>query len=517
MTIIHNTARASIVWLIVALGTLSQAPQSSGEPPCASCGAKPAGPIAPIAIAPPPEFQAPPPETPVAVHAPTHHGDDDAWAEAPQACIKIKTRVKACAEVGKRLEYQIKVRNESPAAAHNVIIKMTMPASVKVLEASPQLQARDPDLTWHLGTIPAHGCHDIVVVVMPIGLADIKSCTRVTYEIGQCVTTKVMQFAPDGSADGRGGPGTGGPGAGGPGTGGPGTGGPVAKGFEVKIEGPAEAAIGQDVSYRIKLSNFMSQPVYDAAVSIDWGADLEFQRSSEKLERIPGAPPYWPPGLIKEFPPGTGRSLEITFRAKAGGRHCIRVKATANKTPAEAKKYDPVESTDELCTEFRQRMAGVTLEMFDRDDPILKNGATSYPITVRNQGKDPITNLTVKARIPSILTLDQVRGPGRYKTTDEKDGKWVEYEPLATLNVGETQTFEIGVKATDQVGDAKFHVEMTADQFDKGRDDKGNPLTRWVIEEESTTVVPDEETRSRIREISRKNRERQIKGTITSR
>src|SRR6185369_13959194 len=134
--------------------------------------------------------------------------------------------------------------------------------------------------------------------------------------------------------------------------------------------------------------------------------------------------------------------------------------------------------------------------------------------TVRNQGKDPITNLQIKARVPAILELEEpARGPGKYrKVFDAKRDVWVEFEPLAVLNGGDSQLFEIAVKAKGQVGDARFHVEMTADQLDKGP----GGAQRWIIEEESTTIVADEETRARIREISRKSRERKVAGTVTS-
>ncbi len=514
MTTSRINARALTVWLIVALGTLSHSQPLTGqiEPPCANCGPKPAT-IAPIPV---PEFQAPvqspiipqvspPVETPVAMQ---HPGDDDAWAEAPQACIKIKTRVKACAEIGKRLEYQIKVENVTAAAAHNVVVKMNMPASVKVLEASPQVAARDPELQWNLGTIPGHGCHDIVVVVVPIGLADIKSCARVTYEIGQCVTTKVMQYAADGSADGRGGPG--GIGSGGTGTEPPG-GKEGSGGLSIKIFAPAEAGIGLPVTYKIVIMNKGKVPLYKVGATLEWDNALEEPPpGNAELVGPPGAK-GWPKGLFDVLQPLDVRTLDLVLRAKGAGQFCMRAQASA---AVSQNPRDDVNATDKACTNFMAKIPGVTLEMFDRDDPILKNGTTSYPITVRNQGQAPITNLQVRARIPDLLDVEDVRGPGLYrKVPDAQKHLWVEFETVKSLNVGETQTFEVLVKGKGLAGEAKFHVEMTADQLDKLE----NGAPRWVIEEENTTIVPDEETRTRIREINRKSREQPIKGTITSR
>ena len=108
--------------------------------------------------------------------------------------------------------------------------------------------------------------------------------------------------------------------------------------------------------------------------------------------------------------------------------------------------------------------------MFDLDDPILKDGKTSYPIEIKNQGTTPATNVRVKAKIPELLEFDNVFAPVKYSKGYNKNNEfWVEFEPIETLAGGETQTFNISVKARGQAGDARFHVEMTADQLDRGQ------------------------------------------------
>ena len=513
MTTIRTSRRLVIGWLFVAMATLCQAPRLYGDddPNCPSCAAKRQAEAAALAIQQMPigaaaEFAQL--EVPLVGTAVVH-----AEPECPVPVVRLRIKAPACAEVGKEMEYRIKVENNSPADAHNVVVKMSLPASIKVLRASPQIHQREPELQWNLGTMPGHGCHDIVVMIVPLGLADIKSCTRVTFEHGQCVTTKVMAFAPEGSADGKVPPGVL-PGQGGPGGPGDGQGGLGARGdFDVRVFAPKEAPVGQPVTYKISVFNKSDRPIYKVGVVLEWGKDLEETAVNDDLVGPPGSR-AWPKGLFEMLPAGSSKSLDLVLRSRGEGQQCLKASASASlsQNPADNRI---VNAKDEACTIFKRGIPGMTLEMFDRDDPILKNGQTSYPITVRNQGTAPITNLTIKARVPDMLEVDQVRGPGKFRSgLDARKEFWVEYEPLATLNVGETQTFEISVKGKGQVGDARFHVEMTADQLDKGP----NGATRWIIEEESTTIVPDEETRVRIREISRKMKvkDRTVPGFVTS-
>lgn len=554
--------RLVIGWWIVALSSLGpvaqvRAEHSPADPHCPNCAARSqmsGGDFAPPATmiaTPPPAMPAPtfalPPD------AAMTHADDGSFAghsfdnspvangaiagtmtsatpamaaaqtivadsEPPIPQVRLKVRVPACAAVGKEFEYRIKVENCSPADAHNVVVRMSLPASVNILRASPQIHHRDTDLQWNLGTMPGFGCHDIVVLAMPIGLADIRACARVTFEHGQCLTTKVMALAPEGSADGRGIgsiPGIGGipgmPGGPGGGTGEPGTPGGPRGDFDVRVFGPATAPVGQPTTYKVTLFNKGAVPVYQAGVTINWSAEFDEIQTNE-LINVPGvAGRFWPKGLIDELPPNTSRTVDLVLRARAPGRLCVTASASAraSQNPNDTRT---VNAKDESCTEFSRGIPGMTLEMFDREDPILKNGVTSYPITVTNQGKAPITNLQVKARIPELFDLDQVRGPGRYRSAlDPQRDTWIEFEPLPVLAVGQTQTFEVFVKAKGRTGDARFRVEMTADQLDKGP----GGVTRWILEEESTIVVPDEETRVRIREISRQ-KTRRVSGQTTS-
>ena len=442
--------------------------------------------------------------------------------ECPTPVIKVRVKAPACAVVGKEMEYRFRVENCTPTDAHNVIIRASVPASVKVVRTSPLVHAKEPELQWNLGTLAGFGVHDLSVVVIPIGLADVKSCTRVQFEYGQCATTKVIATAPEGSEDGRGGMGLGGAactrrragpapaGAGGMGTREPGVF-EARRLLDVRVFGPEEATVGEHKRYQVTVINRGERPLYLVGVTLSLDEGLEIVKTSDRILAVPGAPPVWPAPLIQELQPGGSKTLDLDIKGVVEGRFCFSVKASANTDP---KAYSPVKEADStVCTRFVRiggnlgggGGVGLTMEMFDLDDPILKDGKTSYPIEIKNQGTTTATNVRVKAKIPALLERDKIFAPVNYREGfDENHDYWVLFEPIPTLAGGETQTFNIAVKAKGEAGDARFHVEMTADQFNRGP--SGEP--RWIIEQESTTIVPDQESLLRVREISRKNREK---------
>ena len=439
--------------------------------------------------------------------------------ECPVPVIKVRLKAPVCAVVGKEVEYRFRVENCTPTDAHHVIVRATVPASVRVLRTSPIVHAKEPELQWNLGTLAGFGCHDLSVVVVPIGLADIKFCTRVQFEYGQCATTKVIATAPDGSEGGAGGMGLPGGGPYGPGGVGPYPGGPGGAGgmgsreppfegnriLDVRAFGPQQASVNEVKRYQVTVINRGDRPLFLVGVTLSLDKGLEIVKTSDRILAVPGAPPVWPDPFIAELPAGGSRTLDLDIKGVVEGRFCMSVKASGNTDP---KAYSPVKEADStVCTTFVRMGVGLTLEMYDLDDPILKDGKTSYPIEIKNQGQATATNIRVKAKIPPLLEFEKVNlSPVKHsKRYDKNNDLWIEFEPISTLAGGETQKFKIDVKARGQEGDARFHVEMTSDQLRTG--DRGQE-PRWIIEQESTTIVPDQDSLIRAREISRKNREK---------
>jgi uncharacterized repeat protein (TIGR01451 family) len=142
----------------------------------------------------------------------------------------------------------------------------------------------------------------------------------------------------------------------------------------------------------------------------------------------------------------------------------------------------------EVCTVF-EGLSALALETVDTRDPLPVGEQTSYTIVVTNQGTVPVTNLRIKVLVPPQLKLLRATGASDPPPPDKlpaptAEGQLLPYAPLPTLVPGAEARFEVFVQAA-QAGDARFKVELTADQLERGP----------VREDESTQIfaAPDKD------------------------
>jgi uncharacterized repeat protein (TIGR01451 family) len=436
-------------------GRLTQLP-GTGEPPLAVPPEMPradAVPVVPVPVAPvaPPVLPlAPPPVVLVPADPPT-----------PVVCLR--TRVAACASAGCELEYRLKVENTSPAPAHHVIVRNLLPLNAQFVRSSPEPHAVAPELEWRLGTLEGLSCKEIVLVLLPTGTGDIKTCARVQFEHGQCVCVRVANaLAPPVPAMPRVEPRVEPPGEGVPPEKRPVTG--KAK-LALKIAGPAEQQpFSEPTKYKITLSNLGGSAALKALISATLPKELDYVSSSaggRHVERVIA----W---YVGDLGPGESRTVELTVKASAAGRYCIKARADA----------DPeLRTEDEACTDFKAGKSAVLLKMEDTRDPIPVGGETSYVIVVKNQGEVPVTNIRIEALVPPELKAVRGQGP----TDSRQEGNKLLFEPFASLPPGQSARWEVFVEAVRE-GDARFRISLTADQLKAG-----GP----VREEESTTIFTD--------------------------
>jgi uncharacterized repeat protein (TIGR01451 family) len=165
---------------------------------------------------------------------------------------------------------------------------------------------------------------------------------------------------------------------------------------------------------------------------------------------------------IGTLPPGESRTVEVRLRALVPGRLCNQAMVSAERC---------LSKQAEACTEFTGASA-LALEVADSQDPVEVGSQTSYDITVRNPGSNPVTRVQITATVPEQMTVVRAAGASDH----HKDGQKILYDPL-TLPAGGEARFHIDVKA-ERPGDVRFKVELSADQLTAGP----------VQQEESTTI-----------------------------
>jgi uncharacterized repeat protein (TIGR01451 family) len=407
------------------------------------------------------------------VHAELGHVDDgplgfasspafDEFCDPPAPLVTVKLRVPACVDADKNLEYRILVENRSSAQAHRVVVLDRLPANAKFVRASPKPHRTEPEMEWQLGTLKAHACQEITLVLSPTNAEDVTNCVRVQFEHGVCATTRQVGSSPRPKLPGDAPipkdkkPTTDEP--------------PLAAGarLQVNVKGPSKQSINEPAIYVITVTNVGNEPARELSIETQLPKKLTFIRASNKGDAVDGKV-GWSLGTLQAK---ASRSVELVVRAREVGEFCIKTRAEFGEP-----KLETFTDFKEKCTTFTG-IAGLLLEMRDRDDPIPVNGTTSYPIRVVNQGSGPLTNLRIKAVVPNGMALLRVSGPVNH----EVKGKTIFFEPLAALEPGAKAEYEVFTRALT-AGDLRFKIELTADQLKEG-----GP----VREEESTTVYSED-------------------------
>jgi uncharacterized repeat protein (TIGR01451 family) len=389
--------------------------------------------------------------------------------DPPTPLVKLRVRVAACSAAGQEIEYHITAENCSAASAHHVLVRNPLPDNCRFVRAQPEPSEKDPELIWTFGTLCAGESREIVLVLAPTDANDVKNCARVQFEHGQCVVTRIAKappaveppsepparprveketpkVVPSGTAK-----------------------------LDLKITGPKLQYANLSARYQIVVTNIGDGAAENLVLNAALPENSSFQAASDNAKFHFGQA-AWPMGNL---PPGSSKTVEVTYRMLAAGEACIKASALADSG---------VRTEAEACTKFEGASA-LHLDTIDTSDPVHVGGETSYRITVFNQGSVDLTNIQVRVLVPREMTLLRAAGattppPPEQLPPSGPDGQTLNFAALKALKPGEKQVYEVFVRAS-RPGDARWRTTLTADQL------TGGP----VVEEESTTVFKEDERR----------------------
>lgn len=328
---------------------------------------------------------------------------------APQVAIRV--RVVAAAAAGQELEYHIRVVNRSPAAAHHVTVRNPLPANAEFVRAVPEPALHQPELAWHLGTLPPCACREIVLVLRPTGAGDVHNCARVQIEHGQCVTTHIVRPAavilstpPP----------------------------PVASSLTVRKTGPAQASRYQAIAFRVEVANTGPAPLAGVVLTDLLPNGLEYLQGEDR----PAAPPRrearrthtlltWDVGTLA---PGQQRVFEYSVSAKEEGAFVNRAVVTA----AGGLRQESASRLTVGTPRLEMKLTGPEHRYLDHP--------ADYELTVSNPGSASASNVTVSSPIPAGTKFASA-GDGGQQVGGEV--RW----SLGTLPPGASRTLHLSLTA----------------------------------------------------------------------
>jgi uncharacterized repeat protein (TIGR01451 family) len=371
--------------------------------------------------------------------------------DPPTPAVSLRVRVAAQSAPKQEIEYRICVQNTSAASAHHVVVRNPLPANARFVRANPEPIRQDPELQWQLGTLQPGVCREIVLVLLPTSDEDVRNCARVQFEHGQCVTTRIgLSPAPPGPPP---------PPA------------PGAAKLTVALAGPSQQYANLPAKYQITVRNEGTGPALGVVlsnllpaqgklVSASQGAQLHMQQVA------------WPLGSIEA---GGTRTVQFVLRADAAGEMVNRATVLWSRDQR---------ADSELRTRFLG-LSALRVELEPSKDVIAVGSPMKYEIVVINHGSVPATNVQVSVVVPNELKLIRVT-TDKSKPPEKEDlpaptkfGQELTFGAIKELPAGQQARYEVFVEGL-QPGDARFRVQMNADQLKSGP----------VLEEQGTRVVP---------------------------
>jgi uncharacterized repeat protein (TIGR01451 family) len=361
---------------------------------------------------PPPPGSEPPIAGPPVVSPPSIPPGSPCPVDPPTPVVRLRIRVPASAAPGEEIEYRIIVDNPTPADAHQVVVRDSLPANTRFVRASPEPHAPAPDLEWRLGTVRGCTSTEIVLVLAANGPGDIANCARVSFEHGQCVTTRIEKPA----------------------------------GLRVRKCGPGQAQAGFTLTFEIAVSNHGPVPISNVSIIDKLPEGMEHASGKNTLT--------WHIGTLQ---PGECRSVQYQAVARKQGRLCNFVAASGD-----GGAFDKAESCVVIVgpglapapAPGAPAPGGLALIKRGPEQRFLNRPAT-YQITVSNPGPAPITNVVVTDTLPAQTALVTASDAGQLA------GNQVRWQ-IGTLNPGARRTVQLALQA-QQPGEVINRAAAAAD------------------------------------------------------
>jgi len=336
----------------------------------------------------------------------------------------------AQAVLGTDITYTIVVTNTGTSEATDVTVTDTIPSGMSYRSSSPMGSVSGQTVTWSLGTLGPGASKSLTLILRGIQAGQWTNTARVTCKEGSedtdQATTKIL-----------------------------------APRVDIEKAGPQSRYLNHNAEYTITVTNTGDVQLTGVTVT-DTMPDGMSYVSSNPVGTVNGKEVTWALGSMDI---GETRDIVLTLRGGQVGSWTDQATVTTDQG---------VSDTDTATTSVNA-VGGVTISSTDTQDPILVGEQTTYIITVTNQGQVAVHGVTVVNTIPDLTSFVSASGPTSYTYTPA-DRK-VTFDPVGTLNPGETLTYNITVKA-EAAGAAVDSATLTYDEFPQ-------PVT----EQEGTTIT----------------------------
>ena len=282
--------------------------------------------------------------------------------QTPQ--ITVEKRGPREVQVGKPARYEILVRNVGSAAAHDVMLRDSVPYGTSLVATTPPASpATAPagsgptgDIVWSLGSLPPGGQARVAMEVMPTVEGDVGSVASVTFRADASVRSRATK--PD---------------------------------LRLEVATPKPVLIGKDLQFSITISNpgsgvatgVVVEGLLPEGVTHKSGRELEFD--------------------VGQLKPGESRTIDLTLATTGPGVHAARLTARADGR---------IEVEQPVRLEITAPTLELSVEIPSRR--YLQRPATCI-IAMTNAGTAPAKGVELAAQLPPGMKFVRANNSGYYE------------------------------------------------------------------------------------------------------
>jgi uncharacterized repeat protein (TIGR01451 family) len=253
--------------------------------------------------------------------------------------------------VNQDIPYTITVTNTGRVESRSMTVRDSLPEGIAYIRSQPPAIVEGRQLTWTLGLLPPGQAHTIQLVLRAPRVGQVVNCANVVTEEGlraeNCFTTDI-----------------------------------TSPGLRVSLAGPATGSVGAPVTYQITISNPGTGPATNVVLSSAFDPALEHETKANPVELKLGT-----------LGPNESKTVPLTLIARQVGVAVNRVTAVADSGLTDRAEHPVTIQRPQVAINLsgpRRKFVGKTAE---------------WEIRVTNTGDVPLTNLTVRDRLPPELTF----------------------------------------------------------------------------------------------------------------
>ncbi len=276
--------------------------------------------------------------------------------------------------------YTIDVSNPGDLPAEDVLVTDELPEALAYVESNPVAESVGRKLQWRLGRLGADERRTLQVSCRATQLGSVSNCVEATAAGGlraaDCATTTVL-----------------------------------APSVDVRITGPQQATVGQQVTFSVQITNRSEVATSELLIKDHFDDGLEHAEAPSPIERDLGS-----------LAAGATQRIEVTFRVTRPGRLCHTVEVTGP---------DGVGATSEACLTATEPTAApqspevpppterpsVTVAVNGPKTGTV-GGPVLFDIDVTNSGQQTLTAVTVTNRYDAGLVVENATDGWRWENND---------------------------------------------------------------------------------------------------